>query len=53
MGEWHDVRTDRWHETWQPPCEVTVTENPVVGVLYGPDGRVVHEVRERRPIGFR
>lgn len=33
--------------------EVTVTDNPVVGTLLGPDGRVLVEIREREPIGFR
>ena len=34
--------------------EVTVTDNPVIGVLYGPDGRVLAEVHEREvlPFGF-
>lgn len=33
--------------------EVTVTDNPVVATLYGPDGSVLIELRERPPIGFR
>lgn len=37
------------------PCaapEVTETDNPVTGVLYGPTGDVLVEVRERRTIPF-
>lgn len=33
--------------------EVYVTDNPVVGVLFGADGSVLSEVREREPFGFR
>lgn len=33
--------------------EVTVTDNPVVARLYGPDGSVLIELYERPPIGFR
>lgn len=34
--------------------EVHETENPIVNVLYGPDGEVLIEMRERRvqPFGF-
>lgn len=32
---------------------VTVTDNPVLGELLGPDGAVIRQVRERPPIGFR
>lgn len=39
------------------PCdhsiEVEVTDNPVVARLYGPDGSILIEIRERPPIGFR
>lgn len=35
--------------------EVTETDNPVIGQLYGPDGEVLFELRERRtvPFGYR
>lgn len=33
--------------------EVTLTDNPVVAVLLGPDGEPILEVRERPPIGYR
>lgn len=35
--------------------EVTETENPVIARLYGPDGAIFAEVRERRtvPFGYR
>lgn len=37
-----------------PTLEVDVTDNPVVGVLYGLDGEPLIEVRERPwvPFGF-
>jgi hypothetical protein len=33
---------------------VFVADNPVIGVIFGPDGGVLSEVRERpdRPFGF-
>jgi hypothetical protein len=37
-----------------PKPELEVTDNPVTGVLLGPDGRVLVEFRERAtlPFGF-
>ena len=53
MGEWFDQRTGEWRSFELPMPALTVTDNPVVGVLLGPDGRVASEVRERPEIGFR
>jgi len=53
MAEWLDQRTGAWHTFEVPAPQLTVTDNPVVGVLLGPAGEVVREVRERAPIGFR
>lgn len=42
-------------EDWAYPEPVLeVTDNPVIGVIYGPDGAVLAEVLERpvRPFGF-
>ncbi len=52
-----DEEWDDWLGSGLPAdhsIEVHVTENPVVGVIYGPDGEVLTEVRERpvRPYGF-
>lgn len=32
--------------------EVHETDNPVIGTLYGPDGSVLIELRERRTVRF-
>lgn len=32
--------------------EVTVTENPVVATLLGPNGETIREWRQRPPFGF-
>jgi hypothetical protein len=45
-----------WQEAPVPETPtVTVGDNPEVGRLYGPDGRLVRIVRARteRPVGFR
>jgi hypothetical protein len=36
-----------------PELTVEVAENPVVNVLYGPDGEPVSFLLEREPIGYR
>lgn len=48
---------DEFHEVeWSydtPDMEFTVSENPVVSELLGPDGEVIRQWRERPPFGFR
>lgn len=44
-GEWD-------HDTDPPDLEVIVTDNPVVAVLFGPDGRPIRQWRARPPLGF-
>ena len=48
MAEWYDARRDEVVQFDAPCPDLTV----VAGFL-GPDGSVVSERRERRPIGFR
>jgi hypothetical protein len=33
--------------------QVTVTDNPIIGRILGPNGETLAEIRERPPIGFR
>ncbi len=53
------VDPDRWISDWDSglgqmaSMEVTVTDNPVVSELYGPDGSVIRQWRERKSIGYR
>ena len=53
MGSYYDLRTE---EEWQwedPVIEVETTPNPIVSVLYGPDGKPLRSWAARPPIGFR
>lgn len=58
MSRWSDPTDDLWDEPYcgAPSLEditVTVTDNPVVAELLGPDGDVIRQWRERPPFGFR
>lgn len=56
MGAWvREGGGGPWErqEPTAPEIQLDVTENPVVGVLLGPDGEVLRQVRERPPIGYR
>jgi hypothetical protein len=64
MGAWVKRGTDfdwdtvernnfEWVEPVIPQFELTVTDNPVVAELLGPDGEPVTIWQEREPFGFR
>lgn len=52
MGTWHNERTEESCDFEVPALTLEVTDNPVIAELYGPDGQVTAQVRERPPIGF-
>lgn len=50
------VREDHaweWRDSNGSAPEVDVAENPVIGVLLGPDGDPVRFMLEREPIGYK
>lgn len=50
------VREDHaweWRHGDAPAAEVEMSDNPVLGVLLGPDGEVVSALLAREPIGYK
>lgn len=50
-GIWWGAEVDEWPPT-PPDPEVTITENPIVGELFAPDGTLLAAVRARPTIPF-
>lgn len=49
---WYDPGADEVIEFDVPAPELWESENPIVGMLFGPDGKVLSEIRSRPSARF-
>ena len=51
-GDWEWRHSQRPHHASLDDVELTVSDNPVVATLLGPDGKPIRQWRERPPFGY-